>query len=638
MRVIRQLWGPKGQKCVVTETFTPTKNSIRWEAAVACDNSKPWSTSLIFRLKYPATAKTRFWTSWLDGAPNEDSQLLPGRKLLPGQRAPWNDPLVIKPLLPFVWKFGDGICIPIATFLEPEADFGVSLAVSPAQPIVRLALKTEPDGLVQFQHEAVRLGENRTVKFTADLVPHEADWRGGLRWIVNRYPDFFNPANPKADEMVGTGSYSRYRGKLDKEKVARLKKMAYRVNWAASFDFPYMGMFLPPMPNADATWKTAGNDTGGNLDRKLAVTRSYRQMNDSCRYLKENGFHQFSYFNVTEFGSQIGKPDAVKKDLPEEESWKDANTMLYRKFPKAICKSRNDDSIETWSGAVVMDPADPAFKAHLLEMAKRLIVNLPNTAGIIIDRMDWLVREVNYGADDGITWDQEERPGRLLALSWNSFMPDLAKLIHSHGKVVFGNPSKTNRLDVVRELDGFFDEYGHHALFMSGTSLLALRKPVIVWTHDNSIGTDPDNYFQRHLYMGAYPMAPVEDNDHSILPSPTSDQPYFDYGPLLNAMRGKKWVLEPHCIEVAKDAAKVNLFSVFDGWVAPVVFGPKDGMVTVLIRNVPGIAGNLDVEAILPGIEKPLSVSMKIKEGSLELKVPVHCGCAMVTIRKKLKR
>ena len=28
--------------------------------------------------------------------------------------------------------------------------------------------------------------------------------------------------------------------------VGRLRKMAFKVNWAASYDFPYMGMFLPP--------------------------------------------------------------------------------------------------------------------------------------------------------------------------------------------------------------------------------------------------------------------------------------------------------------------------------------------------------------------------------------------------------
>lgn len=641
MQVVRHMRGPKGQECLVTETFTPTRNSIRWEVAVACDNSKPWTTYLFSRVKYPATAKTRFWTSWSEGGPVEEPSPLPGKtKPIPDPKArvmTWNDPLVVKPLTVHQWGFGGGISIPIATFLEPEADTGISLAVSPDQPIVQLALQTKPDGTVQFSHASIRLGENRTVKFAADLVSHEADWRGGLRWMVNRYPEFFNPPNPKADAMAGTGSYSHHRGKLDEKEVTRLKKMAYRVNWAATFDWPYFGMYLPPMPNAEATWETSGHDEHGKRDPKRVVPMSYSRMNDECRYLKEHGFYQLNYFNVTEFGSQIAKPDAVKKDLQEEESWKDATTLLYRKFPNAICKPASGDApIDSWSGSVVVDAADPAFKAHLLEMAKRHIENLPDSAGICIDRMDWLVRGVNYGADDGIGW-YSNRPGRLLALSWNSLLTDLGKLMHSNGKVMFGNPSQNDRLDVARELDGFYDEYGHAGLFMNGSCLLALRKPAIMWTYATD-KPDVDSYFQRHLYMGAYPTAPFIGNDHTINPSPTSDQPYFDYGPLLDAMRGKKWVLEPHCIEAAEGAAKVNLFSVPDGWVAPVTFGPKDGTVKVLIRNVPGISEDLKIEALLPGVEHPQPVPVAVKQGFLELQVPLHRGCAMVTIHKKLNR
>jgi len=635
MKVIRHMRGPKGQLCVVTETFTPTKDSIRWEAAVACDDSKPWSTYLFFRLRYPATAKTRFWTSWSEGVPPAP---------LPGNGKPasdpkdrlkiWNDPLMVAPLMIHQWRYGGGICIPIATLLEPEADTGISLAVSPDQAIVQLSLSIAPSGTAQFGLGGMRLGENRVVKFSADLVAHEADWRGGLRWMVNRYPDFFIPPNPKADEVAGTGSYSHHRGKLDEAEVTRLKKMAYRVNWAATFDWPYFGMYLPPMPTADATWETSGHTAQGKRDPKLVVPMSYRKMNEESRYLKENGFYQLNYFNITEFGSQIGKPDAVKKDLPKDERWKDATTLLYLNFPNAICRTSDGAPIDSWSGSVVVDSADPAFKAYLLEIAGRYIKDLPDSAGIAVDRMDWLVREVNYGADDGIGWYPGDRPGRSLGVSWNSFMPDLGKLMHSNGKVIFGNPSQNDRLDQARELDGFFDEYGHVGLFMNGSSLMALRKPAIMWAYTTT--PDPDACFQQRLYMGAFLMAPFPGNDHSILPSPREDQPFFDYGPLLDAMRGKKWVLQPHCVEAANGNAKVNLFSVSDGWAVPVVFGPKDGTVTVLIRNVPEISKDIKVDALLPGVEQPQPVPTAINRGALELQVPVHRGCAMVRIHKKI--
>ena len=73
--------------------------------------------------------------------------------------------------------------------------------------------------------------------------------------MVGRYPDYFNPPNPKADEMAGSGAYSHYQGELD---VARLKKMSFRLNWNASFEWPWFGLFLPPVPS----WKARGARRG----------------------------------------------------------------------------------------------------------------------------------------------------------------------------------------------------------------------------------------------------------------------------------------------------------------------------------------------------------------------------------------
>jgi len=633
--------GPAGQKCQITETFTPTKDSIRWDVAVACDDAKPWTAPLVFRLKYPATVATRFWTSWLEGAFGGGPQ--PGNPAaIIMNKFTWGDPLVVAPLTMRRWELGQNnksagaICIPIATLLEHRTDSGVSLVVSPDQPLLHLFLGTEADGTVWFRHEWLRLGERRTVKLTGDVVAHEADWRGGLRWMVSRYPEYFNPTNPKADELAGTSSYSHHRGMLDDKQADRLRKMAYRFNWAATFDWPYFGMYLPPVPNADATWETSGHDATGKRDLGRVLRMSCRMMNDECRHLKERGFYQLSYFNLTEFGSHIGRPDTVKANLPDAECWQDATTMLYRKFPGGILRDVGGDAPTfSWSDSVAMDPGDPAFRAHLLEMAQRHIDYLPDAAGICIDRMDWLVH-VNYGADDGTGWYPGDLPGRSLLISWNNIMPELGKLMHSNGKVVFGNPSVfAHQLNLMRELDGFYDEFGYEGFSLNGSCLLALRKPAIMWTPSaDTIQPDPDRYFQRHLYMGAYPTAPFPENDHTIQPGTANDQLYLDYGPLLDAMRGKKWVLQPHCIEVAEGPAKANLFNVPGGWVAPVVFAPSDGMVGIVIRNVLGMPENPRVDALLPGVEQPHAIQATFHEGCLQLQVPVHRGCAMVRIRR----
>ena len=66
---------------------------------------------------------------------------------------------------------------------------------------------------------------------------------------MNRYPEFFNPPNPAADQMAGCGPYS---GSEERFDVSKLRRMGFRINWKCSEDFPYMGMFLPPMADAQA--------------------------------------------------------------------------------------------------------------------------------------------------------------------------------------------------------------------------------------------------------------------------------------------------------------------------------------------------------------------------------------------------
>jgi hypothetical protein len=194
------------------------------------------------------------------------------------------------------------------------------------------------------------------------------------------------------------------------------------------------------------------------------------------------------------------------------------------------------------------------------------------------------------------------------------------------------------RLDLMREVDGFFGETWptqHGYTCLNGTGFLALRKPGIVWTDNAStLNPDPDAYFQRHLHMGAYPMAPYPKNDHSITPDPEADSKYLEYGPLMVAMRGKKWVLEPHCVEIEGHAAKANLFTVPGGYAVPVTFGPKDGTVKVVLRNLPGLSDAWHCEALLPGAQEPHAVHIALRDTALELQVPLKRGCAMVQIKQ----
>jgi hypothetical protein len=633
---------------------------VRWEIEIASDGS-PWTTDIVTELQYPATAATRFWTAWADPVWSTSHETAPEQEQ---PTSKWRDPLVLQPLIDAAWNYGgynstpDHIVLPLATVAEPATDSALSLVFSPADVILcGSRLTTTPSGSVKFSRANYRLGGGKPVRFAMNLVAHEADWRGGLRWMTARYPEFFDPPSPNADQMAGCAAYSGDEGPID---VAKYKKMGFRVNWKLDDDMPYMGMFLPPVTSSEETWERGWAYEADNPNKPHWTSAG--RMNEYARYLKTNGFFLLDYFNITEFGSNMASTSPERK--PGVPLWQNPRSLLETQFPKALLIS---GTYVTANGAWVVDPGDPDYMEFLLEQLDRDIRWIPDSAGICLDRTDWLQKN-NANADDGVSW-VNGAAARSLCISWNSFFDKAGPKMRAVGKVIYASPL-LSRLDLYRQIDGFFDEFGYDGRGLNGTALMGVRKPVMAWNYNESLfRPNPDTFFQRHLFMGAYPTAPYPWNNHCIIPDTEwetqgnlaqenqagtrgfyynygslferdtahlwmkTEKYYLAYGPLLDAMRGKKWVLAPHCVEVTGGAAKANLFQVPGGYAMPVCFGGEAEFAEVILRNLPGL-GNLKYSVIHPDVETAVAptVLSKGKEGALRLRVPLHHGCAMVTL------
>lgn len=619
VEVVREMKNVDGLRSRLTERFTATEDGVCWEIEVQGEGPF-WSTAIIPTIHYPGGDERRFWTACSDAEARNDR---------------WRDPLVMHPFRAVRWsnietrgRDGQGLIIPLATMAEPALDFGFSVVQSLEDDILDLNLAISPEGLVRFEHLNHRLGGGRTVRFTFDIVPHEADWRGGLRWAVQRYPHFFDPPNPAVHEMAGCGAYSSYQGELD---VAKLKQMGFRINWTAAFDFPYLGLGLPPVAPGTTWTSWRGRETSAaHMDAYAATMRA-------------DGFHVLSYFTMSEFGSDIRHPRPERKTVDEADLWRHANDFLYERLAGGILYQEEEKvPYPTWDGAVVMDCGDPDYRAFLLDQARRHIEEVPNAAGLCMDRMS-LYSLYNAYADDGISW-VDGAPARLGVRSWHEIMEHLGPMMHEAGKVIFANVGGGKRIDLMRPIDAFFVERGYWSQpEPNGAAFLSLRKPLLVWTRDGApvqdrpgytlfLKPDPDEYLQKHLYLGGYPMAPYPDNDHSIGPDAWAEGYYLEYGPLFDALRGKKWVLEPHCIDVDEDQARSNLFEVPEGWVAPIVFGGDAPEVTVIIQNVPGLTATARYEALYPGEATAKPVSGTCLDGVARLTVPLKRRCALLII------
>jgi hypothetical protein len=615
----RKLVDEKNHRCIVTDRFTPTKSSVRWEIEIRSDDA-PWTTAIETRVKYPATPASRFWTTW-GHADN--------------QRRTWGDPLESRPFAARTWRYqysqwpdvcnanppADFFSMPLFSVIEPASDTAISLVQSPEDTLLDLTLRETATGEICLSRQHYRLGGGKPVRFAMDLVAHPADVRAALDWMVKRYPQFFNPGIPLADKLSGGAAYSGCEQPFDAD---RMRRMGFAYNWKCSEDFPYMGLFLPPVADAQTRWTRAPDEqTPGK-----PATTSFQQMNDYARWMKRHGFHVLSYFNVTEYGRGMQFPPPPRQAKTDADLWRNPHDYLFHGgLGSAVVMNGKQPVRSNCYGALIVDPGDTGYRQHLLAQAQRNATRLPDVDGLCIDRTDWL-NSYNFSADDGVSWVNGQ-PARSLFVSWKELMTELSPALHRAGKVVFVN-NCTPRIEVVGLADGIYSEWGSDAWanqsYINFTALTGVRKPAAIWTVNE--GELTDAYMQRLLYLGIFPTAPYPNNNHCLRPSKRADEQFLAYGPLLNAMRGRKWVLAPHCVATDTPGAKVNLFEVPGGYALPVSFAGNATVATVRVRGV----GQVKCEAICPGIEKPIALTGKHVKDMLELTVPLMRGCAMVRL------
>ena len=280
-----------------------------------------------------------------------------------------------------------------------------------------------------------------------------------------------------------------------------------------------------------------------------------------------------------------------------------------------------------------MDPGDSTYQVFMLNQAKLHIDKIPASSGICIDRLDWL-RYYNGGADDGVSLYNGNKV-RSLILSWNDIMNKLGPLMHGNNKVILCNPLY-RRIDLMRQIDGIYDEYGNKPSSLNLCAQLAMHKPIIAWTVKiEDFQPDPDSYFQHHLYMGAFLTVPFQGNDHTIRPDPDIEKYYLDYGSLLQAIKGRQWVLIPHVIEIENNLAKANVFRVNESIIIPVINGADNLNVKLLLRLPYNLLAKDKImfSVLYPGTVKWKKVAIKKYSEILELSVPLQRGCVLISLK-----
>ncbi len=472
--------------------------------------------------------------------------------------------------------------------------------------------------LLQAPNEAIwsnnrRLEPGASLTFTALIRAHAADWRPGMAALVAAYPEFMNPPNPRVHQVAGGGAYSAAENVPD---IDRALKIGFQVNWKASFDFTGIGVFVAPSPvPVETTW----TDIRGK-------TTSIAKMARYATAMKQAGFHVLNYFNVTEAGHEIQSRPPPRVAERDEDLWRRPNDWVHYAIRDAVLETEKRDLLYTdWEGCVVVDPAEPKYRAHLRDQATRLVHDIPDADGVCVDRMDHLGK-LNRRRSDGLGMYPGSSGGARLLVSWMDVMDELGPIFHKAGKVMFGNPIRHYSLAAFQHLDGLYTEYWDE---LEACAMLCVIKPLIVWSGDYS-----DAGMQKLLHFGAWPTCPMPGNDHSQAPDPSIETMLQDYAPMFEALRGRRWALHANPIQCrSPQPARANLFVVPGGYVAVVTdLGAADSTV-VQLPELPLPSGVEDLKAwqITPGQPwAPVALSRQGRDWLVS--IPLRRGCGMVRL------
>lgn len=226
------------------------------------------------------------------------------------------------------------------------------------------------------------------------------------------------------------------------------------------------------------------------------------------------------------------------------------------------------------------------------------------------------------------------------------------------------------QLSLFKDFDGSFSE----GAIVNAVGLLGARSTTILWTSNANeccrSAEVADSYFQRRLYMKVYPMAPFPQADHCIGLDPAAEAYYIFYGEMMTAIRGSKYLLKPHAVNVTANdkssktlvanafempqssretgvASKAEGSAAYNGygmlWPLMLGGGNKTSFATLGVAYLPPATTATSFEVMLPSANHagwkavPSSdVTFDAATSKATLTVPLFHGCALVRVNPSL--
>jgi hypothetical protein len=574
---------------------TNLPSSISWRLDITSSSLLPWRTKISHILNVTGPTGSSFWTprggnssiGWQDVLRMANSNTRPSG---------------------FYTQFGINMLfddnptsrevssVPAAVLSFDSAQAGIGLIQSLDDHIFGLAIDVLPN-FIALNKYYNRLGQGRTISLTTFLVPLVGiDWRPLFLWARGAMPRFFlsstlladatrvNNKNQQKDKtqistpimdipkVVKTGLGMYTCANIEDVNLTEIRLSGATHNWDAHFEWPYIGMYLPPITPFDANWTSnlgSGEEPNcGSWSHGQQVNIS--MINSIYKNAANEGITTLTYFNVVEYGENFACPLPLPISPPPVNDWINSSQFAANHMPNSPWPGCPNTG---WQNGVDLNPADLDFQSFLINQTKLHINSFgDNFFGFAIDRFDHSTQWYNPAPevyDDYLAWCGAPCFPMLTAM--NVVFNRIAQLVYSSsGRLITANFVGSQRVDSLQWLDGIFEEdyLNHIQLVLTSGFATTGMPPAMIWTYDaNEVlnySPNTDAYFAQHVLYKASPFAPVLGNDHSIQPQMDMtgrvQSFYTDWGPFFSAFAGGCWwlVSEPVRVETASGGLSSN--------------------------------------------------------------------------------
>jgi len=428
----------------------------------------------------------------------------------------------------------DEIPIPAIVVYDPDEDVGMTLAkpFEEINPRVHFFLD-QRNGDIEIENLYVGLRNDHNPSVSLYLAIHEGDWRAGLGWIFRRYREYFTPQDKRIFDQEGVMHYGKLLSEKRVEQWARL--MGFKWQETPYFrDALAWGPNLPSKDPFDAVWP--------DIPEIQVKGMTIKKCNDYLRMLRRHGVSAFIYHNSGDYNRRLAE----------------------EKFPESIVVLRNGRQHPGWRsddptatpearGCMMNPDPDLPYGRMILEEVKKSFELFPGLAGVFVDQCCY--SHFDYSKDDGRTM-VDNRRCQFTLHSYLRLHEKLWAFLKARGKTTFANGPFCPAIQ--KHMDGIMAEGTFEQL-----AFLTLAKPLVLL----QVG---EPAFKWCLKYGAFPhVAPLGRDletfhlNEAPLPKDLINI-YRTYLPLVEFMRGKRWVLTPHALTLPEEH-EGNIFETKDG-------------------------------------------------------------------------